>query len=357
MTRSELFETGKNLTIIDRNAFDAVSRRWDAIAKPIDGLGVYENIIARIGGIQGTDDPKVERRCLILFFSDNGIADSGVSQSSQNVTNLVARATACRKSVASLMAQKAKIDLVPIDVGMKGDLVDGIENLRVGDGTRSFLQDKAMTIDQALKAIEAGYRKVCELKESGLDLVLLGEMGVANTTSSTAVGCALLGKDPRQFTGHGAGLSSQAMQHKSDVIREGIRRHGFDAYGNAKDPLEVLCSLGGYDIAAMVGAILAGAKLHVPVVLDGIVTYVAALVAHKLFPGIEDVLIASHRPKEPMGRCIMDYLGLKAPIDADLALGEGTGAILLVPQIDVSIELYRHGLSFDGLGMDSYRRF
>ena len=351
MTRAQLFDIGKSLDIQDKGAQDAICRNWDRVAKPIDGLGLYETIIARIGGIQGTSDPKVERRSLLLFFSDNGIAQNGVSQSDISVTHKVAVSTANGTSVACLMAHKANIDVVPIDIGMVGDIVPGIENLRIGDGTKSFLQSDAMTMDQTLDAIEVGFNKVEDLKKKGLDLILLGEMGVANTTTATAVGCALLKKDPMLFTGYGAGLSEMAREKKASVIAEGIRLHGSD------DPLKVLSALGGFDIAAMVGAIIAGAKLHVPVVLDGLVTYAAALVAETLFPGIKAVMIAAHRPKEPMGKLMMGVLGLRSPIDADLALGEGTGAILLVPQLDVSIELYRHGLSFDGLGMDSYRRY
>lgn len=352
MTKADLIDIGKSLKIIDQDAQEKVSRNWDAIAKPIDGLGLYESIISRIGGIQQTADPKVEKRSLILFFSDNGIAEEGVSQSDISVTHKVAEVTAKKQSTAFLMAQKANIDVISIDIGMKGAIISGIENRRISDGTKSFLDGDAMTIDQTIKAIDAGYNIISELKRNGLDLVLLGEMGVANTTTATAVGCALLGKDPLQYTGHGAGLSDQALKHKAEVISEGLRLHS-----NAQGPLEVLSALGGYDIASMVGVILAGAKFHVPVILDGIVTYAAALVAETMFPGIKDVMIASHRPKEPMGRLMMESLGLRAPIDADLALGEGTGAILLVPQIDMSIELYRNGISFDGLGMESYRRY
>ncbi|MBO4393052.1 MAG: nicotinate-nucleotide--dimethylbenzimidazole phosphoribosyltransferase [Spirochaetales bacterium] len=356
MTKAELMDIGKSLTTIDQEAMECIRRNWDSIAKPIDGLGLYESIICRIGGIQGTSDPKVEKRSLILFFSDNGIAENGVSQSDVSVTRKVAIVTAKKESTAYLMARKANIDVVPIDIGMKGAIVSGIENRRISDGTKSFLCGDAMTIDQTLKAIDVGYSIVSELKKKDLDLVLLGEMGVANTTTATAVGCALLGKDPLQYTGHGAGLSDEAMRHKAKVIADGIRFHGFNS-SKANDPLEVLSALGGYDIAAMVGSILACAVLHVPAILDGIVTYAAALVAATMFPAVKEVMIASHRPKEPMGRLMMESLGLRAPIDADLALGEGTGAILLVPQIDVSIELYRKGISFENLGMESYRRY
>ena len=267
------------------------------------------------------------------------------------MTHKVAEVTARKESTAYLMAHKANINVIPIDIGMKGAIVSGIENRRISDGTKSFLSDNAMTSDQTIKAIDTGYGIVSDLKKRGLDIVLLGEMGVANTTTATAVGCALLGKDPLQYTGHGAGLSDDAVKHKAKIIAEGIRLH------SSRDAFDVLCALGGYDIAAMVGVILAGADFHIPVILDGIVTYAAALVAEKMFPGIKDVMIASHRPKEPMGRCMMESLGLKAPIDADLALGEGTGAILLVPQLDICLELYRKGLGFDGLEMPSYRRY
>ena len=355
MTRADLADIGRNLRPFDKNAEKAVLSRWDNIAKPIEGLGIYEKIVARIGGIRKTDSPVIDNRSLVLFFSDNGIAQSGVSQSDVEVTHKVAKATAADRSTACLMAQKAGIHIIPIDIGMKGDIVTGLVNHRISEGTESFLKSCAMSDEQVLKAIEVGYNTALQLKKEGCDLVLLGEMGVANTTTSTAVACALLGKDPTQFTGHGSGLSEEALKHKAVVIRDGIEKHGF---GSAlSDPFEVLRSLGGYDIAAMVGVFLGSGCSGIPVVLDGVVSLAAALVTQKLFPGITDVMIASHRPREPIARLIMDELGLSAPMDADLALGEGTGAILLVPQIDICLELYRNGLSFDGLGMDSYRRY
>ncbi len=352
MTRSELLDIWKGLEVADGKAEKAVLHHWDSIGKPIEGLGLYEKLIARIGAIQHTNRPRTKKRKLLLFFSDNGIVESGVSQSDVSVTHKVAEATARKTSTASLMAQKADIELIPIDIGMKGEIIPSFHNCRVCEGSRNFLREKAMTEDETLAAIKAGYDLVHELEHDGLDLVLLGEMGVANTTTSTALGCAILKEDPKLFTGRGAGLSDAMLDHKVEVIAEAIERHGV-----IDDPLEALATFGGYDIAGMVGSILACAELHVPVILDGLVTLVAALVSERLFPGISSVFIASHNPRERMGRLALETLGLKAPMDADLALGEGTGAILLVPQLDISLELYLKGISFDDLGMDAYTRY
>ena len=344
---------GENLEPLDIDTYKAVIRHWDSIAKPLDALGQYERIIARIGGILRDSKFKIDKRALIVFLSDNGIVGENVSQSDISVTRKVALSMASGKGCVTLMAKRASVNVTYVDIGMRGSSIPGIADRKIREGTRNFLHENAMTEDEVLKAISFGYEDAASLIEAGNKLILLGEMGVGNTTTSCAIGCALLGKSASEAVGRGSGMSDSMKGHKISVIDEALRVRSF--YKN--DPLSVLCAFGGYDIAGMVGAILACARLHVPAVIDGLITLSALLVAERLFPGIKDACICSHVPREPMGRMIMESLGLKAPINASLALGEGSGAVLLVPQLDACMAVYDKGNSFEGIGMKSYRHF
>ena len=353
MKKEELMELGRDLRPIDNEAYRAVLAHWDSLAKPLDALGLYEKMIARIGGILRKKTFSLEKKALIVFLSDNGIVDEGVSQSPVDVTRKVALSMAAGRGCVSLMARRAGVDATYVDVGMKGGPVEGITDRKVREGTRDFLKENAMTEEEALAAVSAGYEEASRLISCGYSLILLGEMGVGNTTTSTATGCALLGKDPADAVGRGSGMSDDMLAHKCSVIRQALGLRTWDV----SDPLSVLCAFGGYDIAAMVGAILACAVNHVPAVMDGLITLSALLVAERLFPGVRTACICSHVPREPMGRSIMENLGLDAPIDASLALGEGSGAVLLAAQLDVCMALYGGGRSFGGIGMEAYRRF
>ena len=353
MRKEELMGLGKDLRPLDRKAYEAVMEHWDSLAKPLDALGLYEKTIARIGGILRNNDFDLARKALIVFLSDNGIVEEGVSQSPVDVTRKVALSMASGRGCVSLMARQAGVVVSYVDVGMKGEPVEGIADRKVREGTRDFLIEDAMTEEEALEAVGVGYEEACRLISEGNSLILLGEMGVGNTTTSTAVGCALLGKDPAFCVGRGSGMPDEMLEHKRSVIRQalGARKH------DVSDPLSVLCAFGGYDMAAMVGAILACARNHVPAVMDGLITLSALLVAERLFPGIKDACICSHVPREPMGRMMMEELSLEAPVDASLALCEGSGAVMLAAQLDVCMALYRGGNSFGGIGMQAYRRF
>lgn len=353
MTIEELQQKQERLNPMDADIYRAVLHHWDSLAKPLDGLGDYERLVARIGSIQRTDQPTVEKRVLLVFLSDNGVVEEGVSQSDASVTLAVAEAMRLGNSTVCVMAEQAGVDVHPVDVGMQSFHISGIENRRVRKGTRNFLKEPAMTVEETLAAIDAGYQVAKRAGQKGYRVLLLGEMGIGNTTTATAIGCVLLGVDPLEVTGRGAGLSAERLERKCAVIEEAIQKYEYDD----EDALQVLSLFGGYDIAAMVGVILAGAEEHLPVVVDGLITLSAVLVAERLFPSIKHVCIASHRPKEPMGRLLLDELGFETPIDANLALGEGTGAVLLVPQLDVAMALYDKGTRFEGIGVQAYQRY
>ena len=353
MDEKKLLALIGEITPFDRAKYDEVMAHWDALAKPVDGLGDMERLLARIGGIQKKHNPVMDSRALLVFFSDNGITDEGVTQSNSDVTHAVAEAMAREDSTVCVMARQAKVRVLPVDIGMKGALVPGITDKRVREGSRDFYLTPAMSALETYKAIEAGCEMADAAIDEGIGLLLLGEMGIGNTSTATALSCAVLGEDPYGYVGRGAGLDDEKLSHKKEVIGEALKKYSFEK----NDIIGMLSTFGGYDIAGMVGAILEAAKRRVPIVADGLITLSAILVAERLCPGIKDFCIASHRPREAMGRRIMSELAYTAPIDAGLALGEGTGAVLLMPLLDVCERLYTEGIRFGGIGIDAYERY
>lgn len=367
------FLTGRIRDTDSQEIYTACRKRWDTLAKPLDGLGDLEGIIARIGGIQHTEHPSIENRTLLIFLSDNGIVEEGVSQCGSEVTHSVAEAMSKRSSTACVMAEKAGIRVFPVDLGMKGEKLPDISDRRIREGSRNFAVEPAMTTEETFAAIRGGAEAVEQLKEEGTELLLLGEMGIGNTSTATAVSCAILGLNPEEVMGRGAGLSDERLRRKCHVIRDALQKYDWyqkypkeltrehlsngSAKPSEKELISMLSALGGYDIAGMVGAILAAAACHIPVVLDGAITLAAALLAVGLCPEARKILIPSHDPREPMGHRVLKELGFHAVIHGHMALGEGTGAILLIPMLDVCMEYYNRGTSFDGLGIEAYQRF
>lgn len=328
--------------------------RLDAIAKPLDGLGQFEKLLVQIAGITGTDEIRIDKRAILAMCADNGIVAEGVTQTSGDVTAIVAVNMATGRSSVNRMAAVGGTEVFATDVGIATEVnCNNLRNRKVRKGTADFLKEPAMREAEALQAIEEGILWVRECKEQGYQILGTGEMGIGNTTTSTAVGCALLGLTPEEVTGRGAGLDDAGLARKRTVIARAIKQ--YDLYG--KDALTVLRTVGGLDIAGIAGIFIGGALYRVPIVLDGMITAVAALVADRLMPGTRDFMLASHLSKEPITRKIMEELGLHPVIQADLALGEGTGAAMLFPLLDMALTVYRENDSFDEMQIDAYERF
>ena len=211
-------------------------------------------------------------------------------------------------------------------------------------------KEPAMTKDQLIFAVETGIHAAEKAKADGIQIVVIGEMGIGNTTTSAAVASILLGADPHLMTGRGSGLSDEGLKRKIQVIEQCIQVNQPDP----KDPLDVLAKAGGFDIAAMCGVILGCAAIGLPVVLDGVISCTAGCCAKAAAPETMDYMIPSHVSNEPAGRAILEFLGLHGPIDAHMALGEGTGGVMLLPLLDMALKLYHGTHSFDNIGIEAY---
>ncbi len=360
MTKEELFSI--SITESDSKILEQSKARWDNIAKPIDGLGSFEEIICRIAAVQGNVIPAIYRKAHIIMCADNGIFEEGVSQTSQKVTCDVAELMGQRKSSVGMMAEGYPIDMFVYDIGINSETTpEGVINAKVRKGTENFLKKPAMEETECLAAIKTGIDAVKACKEKGYHIISTGEMGIANTTTSTALLCALKGLAPKEFTGKGAGLTDSGLKNKIQIIEKGIslyRGERSDQEITSKGGVfEIVRSLGGLDIAGLTGVFIGGAIYHIPIVIDGVISAVAAMVADRLVPGCRDYMLASHMGREQGMKVVLEELSLKPVIHADLALGEGTGAILLFPMLDMAMSLYRSGTSFGDTDIDQYERF
>lgn len=333
---------------------DAVLDNWDHVAKPLDSLGRFELLTAQIGAVTGTTRVEIKKKAVLMMCVDNGIVSEGVSQSGQEVTLAVAKEMARGCSSVGKMAAAIGADTIPVDIGInQEETVPGLKQKKVRCGTRNFRKEPAMTEAEAIEAIFVGIDLVRECKEAGYQLLGTGEMGIGNTTTSSAVTAALLHCSAAEVTGRGAGLSDDSLARKRAVIEEAILRYQlYEA-----DPLTILSCVGGLDIAGLAGVCIGGGMYHLPVVLDGVISMAAALLAERLIPGTAEYLIPSHRGKEPAAGKLAAALGLQPVIEAELALGEGTGAVMMMSLLDLALRLYQEKLTFSDLKIEQYERY
>ena len=345
---TDLEQVIRQIRPLDEHAMEQAKKQWNSIAKPLHSLGKLEEHIIRIAGITGDPDVKIEEKALIVMCADNGVVEEGVTQTGQEVTAIVAENFLSGETSAAIMCKKAGARILPIDIGMAGKTK--VPGHKVACGTRNFAKEPAMTRDQALQSILTGVRIVEEQKKAGVELLATGEMGIGNTTTSSAVLAALLQIDPEKVTGRGAGLTSAGLLRKIQVIRQALALHKPDA----NDPVDVLAKVGGFDIGGLAGVYLGAAKMRLPVLIDGFISGTAALLACRLCPEAKEYMIASHKSKEPGMQILLKALGLSASLDCDMCLGEGTGAVAFFPVLDMAA-VYRQMSTFADIQVEEYQ--
>lgn len=335
-------------------AYQKVLENWDLVAKPLEGMGRFETLTAQIGAITGTDEITLAKKAVIIMCGDNGIVEEGVSQSGQEVTAAVAESMGKKQSSVCRMAKIVGADTIPVDVGInRKEPIPGVLNRKIRQGTRNFRREPAMTEEETIRALAAGVDMVYSCREAGCQILATGEMGIGNTTTSSAVAAALLGCGADRVTGRGAGLSDEGLAKKRRVIEEALEKYDLK---NA-DALTILRTVGGFDIAGLAGVCIGGGLFHVPIVLDGVISMVAALAAQRLVPGVREYLLPSHKGKEPAVAELMKELDLEPVIDGRLALGEGTGAVMLFSLLDMALCIYNGRTTFSDIHIRQYERF
>jgi nicotinate-nucleotide--dimethylbenzimidazole phosphoribosyltransferase len=351
MEISEFYNLVGSVWPADGAAARASWSHWNSLAKPIGGLGLLEDYIVRIAALTGTEDVHLGKRAVFVSCADNGVVEEGVTQTGPEVTAVVAGNLAKGDTSVCRMASVANCDVVPVDMGMFNPVEDErVLRRRIAAGTGNIAMGPAMTREDALKAIIAGVELVKEYKDKGYGIIATGEMGIGNTTSSSAVASVLLDRPVPEVTGRGAGLSDEGLRRKISAIERAIEINRPDP----SDSVDVLMKVGGFDIAAMTGTFLGGAIYRVPIIVDGFISAVSALIAKRICPNSICAIFASHVSAEPASMAVLDALGLTAPITAGLRLGEGTGAVALLPLLDMSLSVYHGMCTFDDTGIEAY---
>lgn len=341
VSRMTLEETIRKIRPVDAAAMAAAKQHWDGLGKPLGSLGRLEKALIQIAGIQRTGDVHIDRKALVIMCADNGVVEEGVTQCGQEVTATVAENFLDEKSCVAIMCRRAGTKICPVDIGMAVD-TPRVEKRKIAYGTKNMAKEPAMTREQAVAAIEVGIAKAEELHAQGYEMLATGEMGIGNTTTSSAMTAVYLGLDVETVTGRGAGLSSHGLQRKIHAIKQAIAVNQPDP----EDPLDVLAKVGGLDIAGMCGLFLGGAAQQMPVVMDGFISQVAALTAVRLVPECADYILASHVSEEPGANILLKALEKDAFLTCGMRLGEGSGAVALFPILDFASDIYHKMSTF-----------
>lgn len=348
MNREEICE---KITPADDKSMEQARKHWLSVGKPLFSLGRLEDAVVQIAGIKGTADYRLDKKGLVIMCADNGVVEEGVTQTGQEVTAIVADNFTKGKASVCLMSQVAGVDLYPVDIGMAADVPSVTRaDRKVACGTRNFAKEPAMTVEEVWKAIEIGISMAAELKRQGYEILATGEMGIGNTTTSSAVASVLLGERVEDMTGKGAGLHTKGLHNKVAVIKSAIQRHRPDP-GDAAD---VLAKVGGLDLAGLTGVFLGGAIHRIPVVIDGLISSVAALCAARITERARDYMLPSHVSNEPGGQKVLEALGLSPFLTCGMFLGEGTGAVALMPLLDMALKVYREMGTFEEIAVEKY---
>ncbi len=325
MTELELMERIAGARGVDREAMDRARRRQAELAKPPGSLGRLEDYAVVLAGIQGRSAPRAGKCRVLVFAGDNGVVAQGVSSAPQSVTVQQCINMTRHKTGMSAMAHHFGDSVVVTDVGINAPTPEGVVNRKVRWSTGDISREAAMTRQQALDAMAAGMEAAEKAKSEGVDIVGIGEMGIGNTTTSAAVLAVLTGATVEQVCGRGGGLTDEAFAHKKAVINGAIRLH----QPCKEDILDTLSKVGGLDIAAMCGAFIGCAVHHLPAVVDGYISIVAALCAARLCPAVKDVVFLSHASFEIGYQLAASELGQQPPLGLGMRLGEGSGCVVM----------------------------
>jgi nicotinate-nucleotide--dimethylbenzimidazole phosphoribosyltransferase len=326
----------------------------DRLTKPRGSLGRLEAVAVKLAGITGESPPPVpEPGVVAVFAGDHGVIAEGVSPWPAEVTAQMVANFCAGGAAINVLARQARADVVVVDVGVATDLeaAGGLVLAKVRAGTANLVEEPAMTADQTTAALDVGATVAADLVTRGARCLITGDMGIGNTTPSAALIAAFTGRPAAAVTGRGTGIGDEEWAGKVAVVERGLARTRAAGSGAGDDPLAVLASLGGLEIAALVGFIVGGAAARVPVMIDGVIAVAAAVAAEALAPGRAPFCFAGHRSSEPGASAGLEHLGLLPLLDLDLHLGEGTGACLALPVVQAAARIVREMATFDSAGV------
>lgn len=329
---------------LDENSRQQAQQHQAQLTKPPGALGTLEDIVMHLAAMQGSAHPQLQHAHIVVFAADHGIAAEGVSAFPQSVTLEMIRNFARGGAAINVLARELGATLSVINLGtvIPSEALQGVTDLSIAPGTQNFLQQAAMDSKQLHAALNAGRQASERARVEHCQMMIAGDMGIANTTSATAMACALLQRPASDLTGPGTGLDAAGVQHKISIIERALAYH----QQPHDQPLEILRRLGGFEIAGMVGCYLACAQMGIPALVDGFIASSAALMAVRLQPGVRDWLIFSHASAEPGHALMMQALQAEPLLDLGMRLGEGSGAAIALPLLRMACQLHNNMATF-----------
>lgn len=334
-----------------KQTMEEVKEHWNTLCKPLGSLGKLEDIVVQLGGVYRSEYPKSRKKAVIIMAGDHGIVEEGVTQTGQEVTRSVVESMTKKASAVCIMAAQNQADVFPVDIGIASDPEgETILRKKVCYGTKNFKKQAAMTREEAAQAIFYGIETIKELVKKGYDTFAVGEMGIGNTTTSSAITAAYFQCSAREVTGRGAGLTTKGLERKIAVIEEAIQFHK----PNKDDVFDLLSKIGGLDLAGMIGCFLGAALYRRPIIMDGFISTVSAMLAIKLCPICKEYMLPSHCSKEPAGKRVLEEIGIEPYFMMDMHMGEGTGAVMTFSLIDYALTCYHKIPKFEENKIEKY---
>ncbi|MBU4265712.1 MAG: nicotinate-nucleotide--dimethylbenzimidazole phosphoribosyltransferase [Candidatus Altiarchaeota archaeon] len=331
---------------LDKDAMEKAKKRQDFLTKPRESLGVLEDLSIKVAGITGNPMPEIKDKVVITMAADHGVVEEGVSAYPQEVTPQMVYNFLRGSAGINVLARHIGARVVVVDMGVATDIDNSeIVNKKVAYGTKNIVKEPAMARDEGIRSIETGIEVFENL--SCVGIVGIGDMGIGNTTPSSAITAAITSKSVGEVTGRGTGIDDERYENKVRVIEKSLEVNNPDP----KDPIDVLAKVGGFEIGGMAGVALAAAANRIPVVIDGFISGAAALIAYELEPKMKDFMFASHCSVESGHKVILDHIGLEPLLDLNLRLGEGTGAALGINLIDAGCKILTEMATFESAGV------
>ncbi len=360
-TPAKLEEVLQGIQPIDLKLQEKAREHTAQLIMPPRSLGLLHDIAERLCAIRKTEHPSVDKKAILVMAADHGVANSGVSAFPQVVTVEMIRAFLRGGGGINVLSRHAGAEVHVVDVGVAADIpLDGLpeESLpffsvnKVAYGTANLAEGPAMTREQAEQSIMAGFAKASKCIADGVDILGTGDMGIANTTASAAIGACITEEDPERMVGPGTGVVGSALDLKLQIVKNATDCNQPDA-PDRTDALDVLSKVGGFEIGAIAGTILAGAYYGIPVVVDGFISSAGALIALTLCPQAVDYIFAGHCSEEPGHRAMLYHMGLTPILDLGLRLGEGTGAVMAMTIIESATRIHNEMMTFEQAGVTS----
>jgi len=329
--------------------YEVAQKRLDNLTKPLGSLGRLEEFARRLVAITENTMPELDKKVVFTFAGDHGVAEEGVSAFPKDVTRQMVFNFLNGGAGINALARHAGAEVVVVDIGVDFDFgeVDGLVSRKVIMGTKNIRKGPSMTREEALRCIGVGIELADEYAKRGYKVFGTGDMGIANTTPSSAIASVFTGKPVEEVTGRGTGINDEAWMNKVKVIKDALSLNKPDA----SDPVDVLSKVGGAEIGGIAGLIIGAAANRIPVVIDGFISTAGALIAYGIEPRTKDYMFAAHRSQEIGHRAMLDYIGIEPVLDLDLRLGEGTGAALAMLMIEAGLKIYKEMATFGEAGV------